>query len=70
MSLLEVSDLRIDYITQAGDVSAVDGVSFRVDEDQIFGLAGESGSGSGNPWMACDQGQLFSFFLGVARRII
>ncbi|MCA9639792.1 MAG: ABC transporter ATP-binding protein [Polyangiaceae bacterium] len=45
MSLLEVSDLRIDYITQAGDVSAVDGVSFRVDEDQIFGLAGESGSG-------------------------
>lgn len=45
MSLLEVSNLRIDYLTEAGDVSAVDGVSFRVEENQIFGLAGESGSG-------------------------
>ncbi len=39
--LLRVEDLDISY----GDVSAVDRVSFSVDEGEIVGLAGESGSG-------------------------
>jgi peptide/nickel transport system ATP-binding protein len=45
MSLLDVSDLRIDYATQAGPVPAVRGVSFRIETGEVLGLAGESGCG-------------------------
>ena len=45
MALLEVDDLRIEFSTQAGAVHAVDGVSFRLEEGQALGLAGESGCG-------------------------
>jgi oligopeptide/dipeptide ABC transporter ATP-binding protein len=43
--LLEVSDLQIDYRTSAGNLTAVDGIDFTVDENEIFGLVGESGCG-------------------------
>jgi peptide/nickel transport system ATP-binding protein len=43
--LLQVRDLRVDYMTPGGRVSAVDGVSFDVAEGEVIGLAGESGSG-------------------------
>ena len=43
--LLVVEDLRVEYLDDSGSVCVVDNVSFRVDEGQIYGLAGESGSG-------------------------
>jgi peptide/nickel transport system ATP-binding protein len=43
--LLSVEDLRVYYKTQAGDVKAVDGVSFELEKGEALGLAGESGCG-------------------------
>jgi len=43
--LLEVEDLTIRYETDGGDLTAVSGASFSIDDGEFFGLAGESGSG-------------------------
>jgi len=42
---LEVRNLRTVFPTRAGEVRAVDDVSFTVDRGRILGLVGESGSG-------------------------
>jgi len=42
---LKVTDLRVYYSSLAGDVHALDGVSFEVADGEIMGLAGESGCG-------------------------
>ncbi len=42
---LQVTDLRVYYRTLAGDVQALDGVSFGIADGEIMGLAGESGCG-------------------------
>jgi peptide/nickel transport system ATP-binding protein len=42
---LRVDDLKVYYRTLAGDVQALDGVTFRITDGEIMGLAGESGCG-------------------------
>jgi oligopeptide/dipeptide ABC transporter ATP-binding protein len=44
-SLLEVRDLVTAFDTDAGQVTAVDGVSFTVEKGKTLGLVGESGCG-------------------------
>lgn len=43
--LLAITNLYVQYETPAGDVKALNGVSFDLFEEQIFCLVGESGSG-------------------------
>ncbi|MBQ8946837.1 MAG: ABC transporter ATP-binding protein [Lachnospiraceae bacterium] len=45
MALLEVKDLHTSFFTDAGEVKAVNGVSFTLDRNQVLGIVGESGSG-------------------------
>ena len=45
MSLLEVRDLRTSFFTDAGEVKAVNGVSFNLERGKVLGIVGESGSG-------------------------
>ena len=45
MSLLEVKDLHTSFFTDAGEVKAVNGVSFTLDKGKTLGIVGESGSG-------------------------
>ena len=43
--LLEVRDFSVSFKTYAGEVQAVRGVNFSVDEGEIVAIVGESGSG-------------------------
>ena len=45
MALLEVKDLRTSFFTDAGEVKAVNGISFQLDSGKVLGIVGESGSG-------------------------
>ena len=45
MVLLEVNDLRTSFFTDAGEVKAVNGISFQLDRGKVLGIVGESGSG-------------------------
>ncbi len=45
MALLDVQDLKMHYSTMAGDVKAVDGIDFELNEKEVMGIVGESGCG-------------------------
>jgi peptide/nickel transport system ATP-binding protein len=45
MPLLEVSNLKTYFKTDAGIARAVDGVSFSIDKGEVLGIVGESGCG-------------------------
>ena len=44
-TLLEVKDLKVSFFTPAGEVKAVDGISYTLKEHEVMGVVGESGSG-------------------------
>jgi oligopeptide/dipeptide ABC transporter ATP-binding protein len=44
-AVLQVEGLRIRLPTQAGPATVVDGIDYRVEPGEVFGIAGESGSG-------------------------
>ncbi len=43
--LLQVKNLRTSFFTDAGEVQAVNGVSFNLERGKVLGIVGESGSG-------------------------
>ncbi len=44
-NLLEVKDLKVSFFTPAGEVKAVDGISYTLGYNEVMGIVGESGSG-------------------------
>ena len=50
--LLSVRHLRVDFATEQGPITAVDGVSFDVHAGEVLGLVGESGCGKSVSAMA------------------
>ncbi|MCY3915111.1 MAG: ABC transporter ATP-binding protein [Chloroflexi bacterium] len=43
--VIDVQDLSVQFAVDEGTLKAVDGVSFAIEEQQVFGLIGESGCG-------------------------
>ncbi|MBW2154984.1 MAG: ATP-binding cassette domain-containing protein, partial [Deltaproteobacteria bacterium] len=50
--LLNVKKLKTHYQTEQGVVKAVDGISLAIAENEVFGLAGESGCGKSTTCLA------------------
>jgi peptide/nickel transport system ATP-binding protein len=44
-ALLEVEDLKVEFPTRRGLLTAVDGLSFSIGEGEVLGVVGESGAG-------------------------
>ena len=43
--LLEIKDLKVSFFTPAGEVKAVNGISYSLGYNEVMGIVGESGSG-------------------------
>ena len=50
--IISLEDLRITFDTPDGPVEAVKGISLEIAPGEILGIAGESGSGKSQTWMA------------------
>ena len=44
-NLLEIKDLKVSFFTPAGEVKAVNDISYTLGYDEVMGIVGESGSG-------------------------
>lgn len=44
-NLIEVRDLKVSFFTPAGEVKAVDGITYSLAPNEVMGIVGESGSG-------------------------
>ena len=44
-NLLEIKDLKVSFFTPAGEVKAVDGITYDIKPHEVMGIVGESGSG-------------------------
>ncbi|MBQ9620452.1 MAG: ABC transporter ATP-binding protein, partial [Atopobiaceae bacterium] len=44
-TLLEIKDLKVSFFTPAGEVKAVNGISYSLGYNEVMGIVGESGSG-------------------------
>ena len=45
MSLLEISDLRVEFPTRRGVFVAVEDITLKIEPGEIVGIVGESGAG-------------------------
>ena len=43
--ILDINDLRLSFFTPVGEVKALNGVSFTLEQGEVLGIVGESGSG-------------------------
>ena len=43
--ILEIQDEYLSFFTPAGEVKALNGVSFSMEQGEVLGIVGESGSG-------------------------
>ena len=45
MALLEIKNLKTSFFTDAGEVRAVNDISYTLEKGKVLGIVGESGSG-------------------------